>query len=54
MGGMNIQKTFSGLFDIVMIIFIFAMIIFLFSMVNELVEGEEAPAPIPEHVYERL
>ena len=55
MGRVNIQKTLSGLFEIVMIVFIFAMIIFFFSMANELAEGgEEPPGPIPEHVYERL
>ena len=55
MGRITELKMLGVLLDAAMIILVVFMIIFFFNMANDLAEQrEEAPGPIPEHVYERL
>ncbi len=54
-GGVTELKMLGVLFDVVLIILVAVMVVVFFNMANDLAEQrEEAPGPIPEHVYERL
>ena len=55
MGRITELKILGVLLDAVMIILVIFMVIYFFNLANEIAEErEEAPGPIPEHVYERL
>ena len=55
MGRITELKMLGVLLDAAMIVLVVFMIIFFFNMANDLAEErEEAPGPIPEHVYEQL
>jgi hypothetical protein len=55
MGRITELKMLGVLLDAVMIVLVVFMVIYCFNMANDLAERrEEAPGPIPEHVYEQL
>ena len=55
MGRITELKMLGVLLDAAMIILVVFMVIYFFNLTNDLAEErEEAPGPIPEHIYERL